>query len=532
MDSMTDVEGVLKLVNPGSIGGVAGSILASPIGKRLADAGVDYISSEGRRIASEVASKIGGKNPFIKILDEFGDTGGDSGGSVGGSGSSSNPFSVNRMNYNPKPVQVRLDTGIRSKGFGDYYPVSKPSINVLELTQLIMEIPISQLSGLYEYFKDVIAFNFQNVAQSKISFNVNAVTNFTAAKLQDWLNAYCLAYSKYVFYTAVIGYSREPLQQNEGMRALRAMMTPALLDDLQRLENMLEGTPAPPKFRELIHFIYGAPFKTSGNPGASIRMITPSVLQRNTNTDTVLTLLPANDLNSAISSLFAVRETTALIARCFPEWLPGVGQVAAGNAVCEFSPNWHTLFENAPYHNETNGTSYYGPSVANLDTDAVYGSMADTLDGAITALWNGYYESSSEPSDLRKFLPGTLIPAASVVHATDPSEQKKSNRISFKYDSTADASGFYLDVQGTNQYRYMRMETELKASNGTTHRMIWPGRELINNINVNATRETAYELYSRMFDVAKPAVARAERGGKGRRRSKGKGKADTDSMTD
>jgi hypothetical protein len=445
--------------------------------------------------------------------------------SVGGDVTPGNPFNPSRMNFNPKPVQVRLNTGMLSKGYGEYYPESKDGFFVLELSQIEFKVPSGTGSELMTYFDRVVSFNFQNDAQMRVSFNVNAMNNFSADNLRNWMNRYAKAYGKYVWYTSIINYCNEPLQQNAGMRALRSMMTPQLLDDLSQLANMLDGTPAPPEFREFVHFIYGAPFKVSNNPGSQIRMISPTVLQETiVQGESGLFALPAADLSDAMTDLFNMRETTALIARVCPHWIPGRGNTPSGAAVCEFSPNWHTLFENLPFDVFANGQDHYGPLVSSETDDAMYGSMADTLDGAITSLWNGY-DPAAAGSTLDKFRPGTMVPISSSVTLSGGLGTSQSNRISHNQTPSTNLQGFYLVSVGSNQYNWMRLETYTVVGNGTIHPVIWPGRELINNINIASARQSSYEFYSKMFDMGKSTNKSFDRDDKpsgSRRRSKSK----------
>lgn len=528
---MSNKDDLLKFVTPNKFGGLAGAALSNPSIRRMLDSGVDAVSKEGVRIAENIAERLASGESFVKVKRAFGDTGGNSGGGAGGDGSPGNPFNPNRMNYNPKPVQVRLDTGLRSKGYGDYYPESRDIINVLELTQVEMQVPSSAASELKNYFDTVITFNFQNDAQMRVNFNVDAVNKFSEANLRAWMNRYSKAYGKYVWYTSIINYCNEPLQQNAGMRALRSMMTPQLLDDLSQLANMLDGTPAPPKFRELIHFIYGAPFKVSENPGSQIRLISPTTLMvTSASGEVVLDALPGGDIQSAITDLYAMRDTTALIARVCPNWIPGRGNTPAGAAVCENSPNWQTLWENLPYNVYANGTDHYGPPIAGENADGVYGSSADTLDGAISALWNGYDYTSTAPNPLDKFRPGTMIPLSSSAPGVDPSSTSYSNRIQFKYDATNGHQAFFLVAVGSNQSNYMRCETYIVTGNGVQHPIIWPGREVINNINIASSRQTCYELYSRMFDMGTTSNKSFNRDDKRGRRRGGKTKMDSSEM--
>jgi len=519
----------LKFVTPNKLGGLAGVAMANPSIRRMMDAGVNAVSKEGVRIAEGIAQKLSDGEPFVKVKRTFGDTGGNSRDDAGGSGSPGDPFNPNRMNYNPKPVQVRLDTGIRSKGYGDYYPDSKPIMNVLDITQVEFRVPESASSELKSYFDNVITFNFQNDAQMRVSFSVNAIDKFSSDNLRQWMDRYAKAYGKYVWYTSIINYCNEPLQQNAGMRALRTMMTPSLLDDLAQLANMLDGTPAPPKFRELIHFIYGAPFKVSNNPGSQIRMISPTVLQAVPVGEEVrLAGLGTEDIQMAINNMYDMRETTALIARVCPNWMPGKGNTPAGAAVCEYSPNWSTLWENLPYDVYANNTDHYGPVVDFESQDVCYGSSADTLDGAITALWNGYDNSITSGPFLDRYRPGTMVPLASSSPGGPAGSVSFSNRIQYKFDIVTDKQYFFLASVGSNQYNYMRLETYTVTGNGVVHPVIWPGRELINNINIASARQTCYELYSNMFDMGastNKSFSRDDKKGRRRGRSK-KGSSD------
>lgn len=485
----------LGLVSPNRIGGLVGSLSANPSIRRMLDVGVAAVSEEGQRQAAKVAERLSSGEAFVKVKRAFSDGGGSGTTGAGGDGSSSNPFNANRMNYNPKPVEVRLDTGLKSRGYGDYYPASKPGLNVLEITQCAIVVPGSIASKLKTYFDTVTAFNFQNEAQMNVSFNVNAINNFTSEKLRQYMNAYANAYSKYVAYTSIISYCNDPLQTNEGIRALRAFITPQLMDDLAQLQNMLEGTPAPPKFREWIHFLYGGFFKVSGNPGSAIRFLSPTVLQTGTGTGSPLTGFPAADVQIAINQMFAVRETTALMARIQPSWIPGHGGLDGGSAVPMHSPNYNAIWENLPYAMEFSGSPVYGPAVAGEDNDVLYGSSADILDGAATAIWNGFDTNATGATLQDQFRPGTILPQMSTAGAN------KSNRISYHYVNSTVGSIFMCSNNMPNAYEYSRNETWTVTANQSNHGLIWPGRELINNINIGSTRQTNYEFYAKLFAI-------------------------------
>jgi len=509
-EHFSNPENLLNYVTPnagGAVASVAGAILSNPRVQRAMEQGVDAVSRGGAEAAARIARRLADGTPFVKVKRAFGDTGG-SGGSggatgAGGSGSPGNPFALNRMNYNPKPVQVRLDTGIKSRGFGDYYPESKPEMHILELTSVQMKVPNSVGSKLATFFNTVITFNFQNEAQERINFNLDAVTKFTADELRNWINRYVYAYSVFASLTAIKNYCDEPLQMNEGMRRLRSFFTPTVMDELAQLGNMLDGTPAPPKLREFVHFVYGAPFEVGNNPGAQVRMIIPYTLAQTSTSEPFspfLNALPSGLVTGCITDLFDSRATTALIAKVCPGWLPGKGNTPSGAAVPENSPNWHTLWENLPYNINVIGTVYsVGPKVSGENDDCVYGSTADILDGAITGLWTGY-DTTSTAVGIEKFRPGFMIPVSS--QFVDAAGSSYSNRISFTYDVVLGGSGFLLSATGTNQQSYMRSETYTITNNGLEHKIIWPGRERINNINIASSRESAYEMFNKFLDLS------------------------------
>lgn len=525
-EHLSSEDNVLAFVNNPNLGpaliGTAAKIMNNPTMRRMLNEGVDSLSSAGAAAASKVAQDLASGIPFVKVKSDFGDTGGDSGNKAGGSGSAANPFNPGRQNFNPKPVQVRLDTGLKPKTYGEYYPVSSEHQNVLDLTMVQFTVPTSTLSVLKGYFDTVITFNFQNDAQMRVSFNVDAINKFSSDNLRNWMNRYAAAYSIYVFFTSVIAYCNEPLQQNEGIRALRSFMTPTLLDDLSQLENMLDGTPAPPKFRELLHFIYGAPFKTSANPGSSVRMIAPCVLLPGTTPAGVpaLTSFSPSVIQDAITELFNMRETTALIARVCPTWLPGRGNTSAGMAVCEYSHNWHTLFENLPFADYKSGADYRGPAASTDDADVMYGATGDILDGAITALATMYNHDGG--SFINNWTPGTMFPLQ-----CGPVASNLSNRVSFV--NNTNESFFSITPNLPVAKNYLRCETYTVAS--ATHSLVWPGREKINNVNIASSRQTAYELFSLIFDLGDIPNNRAG-GKKYNSRRRGKNSKSKDEITE
>jgi hypothetical protein len=74
---------------------------------------------------------------------------------------------------------------------------------------------------------------------------------------------------------------------------------------------------------------------------------------------------------------------------------------------------------------------------------------------------------------------------------------------------------------------YMRLETYTVTGNGISHPVVWPGRELINNMNIASSRQTAYELYSWMFDMGGTSNPSFSRDSGSKRRRGGKTKMDS-----
>jgi len=507
---------------------ILGGLMSNPAIRRAVGRTAAEVSKRGKEEAGRMFEKLktdAKQKAYTKVEELFGDTGGNSGTGPGGSGTPGDPYLMNRMNLNPKPVQVRLSTPIKNPAYGDYYPESRSGLAVMEIIQLKTVVPNSVVTRIKAFFDKVVAFNFQNKAQSEVSFNVDAITKFSADNLRNWFTRYIDAYAKYVFYTSLLSYSNQPLQTNEGMRKLRSFMTPALFDDLSQLENALMGTPCPPELREIIHFIYGAPFKTSSLPGSNIRMICPTTLQLNIDTNDVpyATGFPTNDIRNSIDNLFEMRTTTALVARVFPSWIPGTAGVAAGAGVPEYSPNWHTFYENAPYNSHAPSQSEkWGPQVNGQQEDVFYSSSADILDGAVVAMFSGYDLSQSEANPLDNYAPGMTLPAASAI--TTSAGVVKSNRLSFVLTSGETAGSWRLSPSLANSQEYARGETQTVTSQGNVRSIVWPGREIINNVNIYSSRQSLYSLFQLIYQ-AYPGSGRRESNNRSSSRSSYKGKS-------
>lgn len=473
-------------ISGAAIGGAVASAL-NPIGGALEAAAVAGIGAVGAGLAnritrtatkmtSKIESTLDGGGSGGKIFDvkpPF--SGGGSNVPPGGppsSGSgnfySGTPFY--NLDYNAKPVEIRLDTGIKPNC---YTPLYKDAVDgyssPMHLTLCAIDVSDSiDSTSLYNFFNRVMATSFLNHSQAAVSFSVNA-SLFSGSNLIDYFNAILYALQVYYFFDSIIILADNPGNRNEAISAIRANLSASDLQNIYALRRNLCMIPIPPNMLKLAYYL-SQNYRSSDLADSPIIKICPVVFNNG---------FPSTSaISDSMLALANFRELSAILSRACPNWInPNLPHSLPEAA---HDPNFTTIWINLPYSAQNAGVSVIGPSVSTLEESIRYNTMSDTLDGLAYSLTGIYQNSKWQP---------TLIKPLD-----NPIEGRHSNRLSWFISSGV--RGFYDAT----------IRVDLVFNRNETHSICWPvfnnavqkshfnGSERVYGVSAMAVTETAYEV--------------------------------------
>lgn len=438
----------------------------------------------------------------VKVLREKGDNGGPpktgTKSRYGGKGSDNNPVTAYErggasysLTSNHQPVEIRLSTGIKPNAFGQFYNECSSYYVPLHLTQTRLSFSnINTSSRLYKYFDQVVSHIWGIDAQLMVQFNIQSSTNFSTTILIDYYEKIALAMQLYYFYTSVLTYCKDRNHHNEGMKALRDMISSDDVDLLSRLGETLGMTPIPPRLNELCLYLMQT-YQSSSQPNASLLKLMPTNFALSADVNgKMLALDPTNSLhglNVAYNNLQdpTFRSTCTLIAQICPGWLPRGNFKVPGAALHDL--NFINLWANLPSRSTgTGGASCKTPFASTDDESICYATAGDDLDGMIFGLATIYNTTTS------KFSTGIMHDLITSTYLTS----KLSNRFSFMYSGSS--NGFYASNQ-TSYGPYTRGEAYNIVSAGIATTPF--GMEYTLGANINSVTETAFASLRWIVDL-------------------------------
>lgn len=460
----------------GLVGGIGEEVVAAATssGHQIAEKVGDIAVKAATQTAAKLADKAGSK--IISVM-----TGGGSGQTnqprPDGSYSSNNKGIA--LDYNANPVRIELSTGIKPNTYSPLYHRAVTNFCApLHLTLAELRIPLN--SGLLDqYFSGPLTFAFKNAVQGSVSFSINT-SLLSPANVRNAFNALLTALQVYFFTDAILMYSNNPQNRNEGMLALRENISAEALNELLILRRILLGTPIPPNMLNLA--FYMCQVYTSGDnvPGSPLIMMCPMRFVNGGSVPDYVT-----EINDATNSLRNFDDTFALLSRACPNWVNPV--LPAGSIVPFFDTNFCTIWNNLPFQMTGTGYSHIGPTVS--DGAIKYTACANDLDGAAYAL-TAIYQSVGPV-----WLPSLIVPFTHTF-GTDTT-----NRISFARNG-AGIPGFY-NIAGSASTTYSRHETYIIDSGSkllvTSHKN---GTERCEAVTPDTVTQTAYQLLEWMMSLS------------------------------
>lgn len=289
----------------------------------------------------------------------------------------------------PNPKKVVLNSKIQPNVWAnDLMAQANNLCSPLHLTFVKLGIPTSSTNPLNAYF-NTIAYHIQTRAQSNVGFDLQVQTQMTQAQILAAFNAAIYALQVYFWYTSILSSQSESRNKNEGMIALRGLITPQIMSDLNQLQSRLEDTPFPPRFVEWVRYMSNN-YYSGDSQGASILKIgfhPDSVLAPPTTT------FPAQ----ALAGLQTPANITvfSLMRRAIPQWR--ISALYDVPPLPVFDKSFLTIFANLPSGFYSTGTTQvYAKTVTTTSQTVSYNSFSNRLDGLAYAMCSVRNSTSSQ----------------------------------------------------------------------------------------------------------------------------------------
>lgn len=380
--------------------GVASRIQgATGLDSGLVDLVVDYATS----VASEQVKNLIGNNGNQ---------------STGFDGSSGNPpiiVGVNpnerfssasrdgRIDYNPNPVEIELNTGIPVNSYTSIYQDSVPGA----FTPLGINIGrLSFLNNTADYvssfFNNVAGGQFITVVQRNISYQLPS--GFTVSNLINYFDSLANALQIFYFWDSILTYTNSSANRNPGLQYIRQYSISATtIANLNNLKWILSGTPIPPNLRLFCSWLMQN-FTNGELPNSPIIRFCP-VAMKTSPIGSGFYVPDDSSIATIIATLQSYNYITNVLASAFPAWINNEMPGSLSSTVHD--SNFSNIWSNSPYLYRTNSAAAYviTPTVVNASIPVTYSCFTSNPDGAALALCSIFNSQSGifEPSLLNTF---------------------------------------------------------------------------------------------------------------------------------
>lgn len=384
----------------------------------------------------------------------------------------------------PNPKPVTLNSGIVPNTYSnDYMMPEEGKCSPLHVSHVLPFISKDVTNPIFNYFQNTIAFDVQTRAQANIGFTLDLLA-FSPNKIQDAFNSGLYALHVYYFYASVLSYASDPRNKNQGMIAIRQIMSSQLISDLTLLGRRLEDTPMPPRMVEWVRYL-NMNFLSGDSQGAPLLKFGCDVTCLSSVSSPTLPALALTGLmtNNNIAVF-------TLLRRAIPQWR--IGTLYDVPVVPVYDKNFLTIWANAPSILYSGVTAVSYPTVANSSTTISYNSYHNRLDGAAYAMTSCW--------DSVSWIPGLIKPLASSSGGIDSRRS---------YYSVSGVSGFY-NAPDKDYLAISRPESfqspgssNLTSSPFTPH---LPGADKCQGVSSSSLVQTAQNFLDFLIDVNKIPV--------------------------
>lgn len=385
--------------------------------------------------------------------------------------------------YTVKPIKAEFNPDILNRAYTSDVNLPTGQYSTTHLTGYCSQIPND--SATIFYFDNVLVPWLQQRAQSSVNFRID-LSRITADKVRTYLSNINDALNAYYFYASLISYVNLPQNKDQGLIALRKMISVDDLDYLNQLKQLLSSIPIPPNLNTLCFFM-NQNFQDSED-GDGLLKFMPISFNTSTDANGTVTGFSGTDsavLKNLITNLNSIdnRELASILVRIAPNWINPT--IFDPSSVPIFSKTALTIFANCSKFYWWNGSNYSGNVVATKDTVVEYVSLDPNLDGAALALSSVILNLVGQyPSMARYVNSSTILSGTSYL----------CNRYSYVYSSSGDN---YIWRPSNRQIEsaFGRMERSRAYQNVEYYAKL-PGSIRLSNLTSNTMNESAKDLLS------------------------------------
>lgn len=331
---------------------------------------------QGVETASDIADNV------IKVVNVIKGDSSSGGSSVSGG---------NRSTYGfkdiPPSIETKLETGLDPTGYVDIvHDAMENGCSPCHLTAGILEISTDTTLRINDYFNKVLAFMMQAKTQKSVSFDVRIDTILTPTNLLAAMNSLLWALQVYYYYNSILAFGQLPANQNMGMTNLRGQLTPDILNAYQMLYERLMDTPIPPKMLSIVRYL-ATNYTTGVAESSQIIKFVPHGIDETSQVSLV-------SIQTALTNLTtgSTPQVFGLLTRALPGWT--THSLASIPITPIYDRDFATAWSNAPFITTLGGTF---PTASTVDSEMMYCSFSNDLDGFISALATVYTGSKYQP---------------------------------------------------------------------------------------------------------------------------------------
>lgn len=407
---------------------------------------------------------------------------------------------INIQAAGAKPIEVKLQTDIKVRTFGDI-DLDGLSSDSFRKTPIVLSRQVLDFAKLYNATTDssgALVYNSNSIFAQYVNSvvnrlneaaqkRVNFATEFSYKEIAQYLSTLCSALNtKYGLYS-IIQFEQDYNNKNMAMQAMRRTLSAEDLNVLDIFNQDLGSVPIPPRLAELFYML-NANYRWADLPKAPIIKFTNADIL-----DNKIFFNISSEVTSLNNSNF--RKTCNKIVRTIPNW--------CGNDIPMYgpetyhSPNFNTIFANSGVVQlggpASSQTYAYAPSFDStasgyLSRDWTYFSNTNELDGLTTAMFAAWDKKDGTSGTLNEtnWMTGLFRPK--------PFTQWDHNRAIFYNnqlqnldEGTSDSNIFTYSINPTNNNEFMHV---MKVY-----------QEQIYGLSPISLRETNKELVDWLFDI-------------------------------
>lgn len=445
---------------------------------------LDALKGDAANYVNDVINDFVGGTSDVKINTNINGGGGNfdngnKGVNFGNSGDSNSTM----INLNRNPVETKFNSGIVPRA--SYQLELYPSTIYCPLHLTIAEPSFENLESdptIKNYYEDTAIYEFQKAAQARVNFNVDVSPNgsFGVNTIKRLFNVYFKLLNTIHPCLSIMAYCSDPFNRNDGIRAMRNLMTPNLYNALQIAMETLSGTPIPPGIVGISHWFYGNYNQSSLANSPAIKFLPVSISDPGFATFETKMI---QRLSEGLAELKLLRPTTTVLAKVISRDKSWYGVPHYSSEILH-DQNFTTLFANSPWASTKGNVKNYDPN--EIFAYITYGAQ----DGGILGMTSKYIVLNTVTKSLG------LIKIPDLVN---------DNRFSYVFGNSKNIFTYsWTDVnvafgRGEIVTNFVTTDSTQKETNVTTNSFVRTGAEMITDVSWSSIRENQRQMINHII---------------------------------